>query len=437
MKKKEMTIERKLSRYIIPNVASMVGISLYVLADTFFISRAAGSKGLTALNLTLPVFGLIFAIGSMIGIGSATHYSLEKSTRPDEADKYFSSSVMWSALFGLVFSAVGLTAAKSVMRLLGGDDGIIAVGGDYMRLTLMFAPAFMINYGIAAFVRNDGAPRLAMIATLTGGGFNIAFDYIFMFPVGMGMTGAALATGLSPVVTSLVCMAHYLSKKNNVKFIAHIPSIKRLIKSCRLGVFAFVGEISGGITTLVFNYILLNLGGNVAVAAYGVIANCSIVGIGILNGIAQGLQPLASETHGNGDIEVGKRILKRAHLIGMIVGVTVTAAAWILSDKAVALFNSENNIALAILAKDGMRLYFTGYLIANINIIRSGFMSAVGMAKQSAFISLSRGVVAIVIFAFLLSKLWGIIGVWLAFPMAEIITVIMSEIMINAPKRKK
>lgn len=159
----------------------------------------------------------------------------------------------------------------------------------------------MLNFTFTAFVRNDNAPKTAMAATLLSGVFNIIFDYVLMFPLGLGMLGAALATGFSPVVSMCICMTHYLSKKNNIRFKFVLPSIKRFISACSLGVVAFVGEISNGIITIVFNFILLNLVGNIAVAAYGVIANTALVGVAMLNGVSQGLQPVASETYGRAE----------------------------------------------------------------------------------------------------------------------------------------
>ena len=162
----------------------------------------------------------------------------------------------------------------------------------------MFTPFFMMNYAFTAFVRNDNAPHIAMATTLLSSLFNIVFDYVFMFPLGMGMTGAALATTVSPIVSILICMVHYLSPKSSVSFHFYGAICKNaylILQSwhsslCRR-------EIASAVTTMVFNFVLLGLDGNTAVAAYGVIANTALVGTAIFNGVSQGLQPLASEAH--------------------------------------------------------------------------------------------------------------------------------------------
>lgn len=424
-------IEKKLQKYILSNVFAMMGTSLYILADTFFISLAGGANGITALNLVLPLYGLIFAIGAMLGVGSATRYSINKAAKSDDYNDYFSNSIIWSLLVSLVFIVVLVLFPDKILKLMGADDAILGVGLPYIKIVLWFTPFFMINYTFTSFVRNDGSPDIAMHATVLSGIFNILFDYIFMFPMEMGMVGAALATGVSPIVSMLICMRHYLSKKNTIKFTFKIPSAKKLFESCKLGVVAFVGEISSGITTMVFNLVLLSLVGNVAVAAYGIVANIALVGISLLNGVAYGLQPLASYSHGAGDEISKKKIYRHSLKIGLVISVVLVGLMLIFSSEFVSIFNSENSKELENYATLGLRLYFLGFLFAGINIIKAGFLSAVGMARESSVISLLRGVVSIVIFVFLLSKMFGIVGVWLAFPVAELFTFAMSEIFIN------
>ncbi|MCM1170536.1 MAG: MATE family efflux transporter [Clostridium sp.] len=419
-------IEKKLRKFIVPSVFAMLGISLYVLADTFFISVAAGADGITALNMALPVYAIMYAVGSMIGIGSATRYSLDKSLGKEDYDVYFSNSFVCTLLLSLFFVAIGIFAPGNVLRLMGADDNILKTGISYMRIALLFAPAFMLNYTMTAFVRNDNNPGIAMAATLSSSIFNIIFDYIFMFPMNMGISGAALATGISPIVSMAVCLLHYCSEKNTIRLVKKLPSAQKLILACQLGISAFVGEISGGVTTLTFNFVLLKIAGNIGVAAYGVVANISIVGIAVFNGISQGLQPMASEAGGAGDEDAKKRICRHSLQIGMIISALLVFVCWIFADGIVAVFNSEGSAQMAGYAAAGLRLYSLGFLIAAANIVRAGFFGAIGSAKECFIISLMRGIVAIVFFAVVLSKFMGIYGVWLAFPAAELTTFMIS-----------
>lgn len=422
-------MEKQLRRYLLPNILAMIGTSCYILADTFFISLSQGPNGITALNLVLPLYGLIFALGSMIGIGSATRYALGKGSNAPDYHLYFSNSIIWTLLVGAVFVALGVAVPDGVLRLMGADNTILQVGHNYIRIVLCFAPLFMLNFTCTAFVRNDGAPRIAMAATLLSGLFNILFDYLLMFPLGLGMTGAALATGFSPVVSMSICLLHYLSPRNTIRLIPTLPSLRRLLSACQLGVVAFVGEMSSGVTTMVFNFILLHLAGNAAVAAYGIVANIALVGVALFNGISQGLQPLASACHGSGDTQGQSRIYRHSMFIGLCVSAVVVAVVVTFAGTLVAVFNSQHSAQLADYAIPGLRLYFLGFLFAGANIVKSGFYSATGRGRESSILALCRGVVAIVAFAFLLSHLFGITGVWLAFPAAELFTLLLGLVL--------
>ena len=422
-------MEKQLRRYLLPNILAMIGTSCYILADTFFISLSQGPNGITALNLVLPLYGLIFALGSMIGIGSATRYALGKGSNAPDYHLYFSNSIIWTLLVGAVFVALGVAVPDGVLRLMGADETILQVGHNYIRIVLCFAPLFMLNFTCTAFVRNDGAPRIAMAATLLSGLFNILFDYLLMFPLGLGMTGAALATGFSPVVCMSICLLHYLSPRNTIRLTPTLPSLRRLLSACQLGVVAFVGEMSSGVTTMVFNFILLHLAGNAAVAAYGIVANIALVGVALFNGISQGLQPLASACHGSGDIQGKSRIYRHSMFIGLCVSAVVAAVVVTFAGSLVAVFNSQHSAQLADYATPGLRLYFLGFLFAGANIVKSGFYSATGRGRESSILALCRGVVAIVAFAFLLSHLFGITGVWLAFPAAELFTLLLGLVL--------
>lgn len=428
IKKQEETFVKKKSlyQYIAPNILAMVGISCYILADTFFIATAQGTNGITALNLALPIYGIIFAIGSMIGTGSAIRYALAKATDQQEAKRYFSNALIWDVIVSVIFIAAGLFFPGQVMRVMGADTVIESIGIPYTRIVLCFTPFFMMNYAFTAFVRNDNAPHIAMAATLLSSLFNIVFDYLFMFPMGMGMQGAALATAISPIISMAICMTHYLSPKSSVSFHFMVPSVKMLISSCSLGVVAFVGEIASAVTTMVFNFVLLALDGNTAVAAYGVIANTALVGTAIFNGVSQGLQPLASEAHAKGEAEEKKKILTKSVLTGIVLTVVLIGSVWIFAPQITDVFNSEHSEQLAAYAVPGIRIYFAGFFAAAINIIFAGFLSATDHAKESSIVAITRGIVAIIAFALILPKFLGITGVWLAFPAAEVLTLFVA-----------
>ena len=423
-------------KYVSQNMLGMVGMSVYILADTYFISVAVGTNGITALNLVLPIYNLIFAIGSMIGVGSAIRYVVEQNKKSPKADGYFFHALLWAFIISLFFIFIGVFLPDKLIALLGGDTVIVATGKNYTRIFMCFAPFFMWNYICNAFVRNDGNPSVAMAATLFSSLFNIVFDYVLMFPLGLSMEGAALATGFSPVIGILICCIHLKSDKCSIKLKPTFPSFRRLLYCCQVGVSSFVGEISSGVITVVFNMIILRLAGNTGVAAYGVVANTSLVAVALFNGIAQGSQPLISDSYSRGRHKDVSAYLKMAVTTCISVAVLLLICIFLYAPAITAVFNGEHDAALASYAENGLRLYFIGFLFAGINIVGTAILSAVEAAKYAFAASISRGFVAIILFAFLLSALIGLNGVWLAFPAAEFVTMLITVYGLGKTMRK-
>ncbi len=417
-----MNVTKQFVKYVSQNIFGMLGISCYIIADTFFIAKAAGADGITVLNLALPIYNLIFAIGSMVGVGAATRFAILRAQKEKQAEHYFSNAVSSVCLISIVFILAGIFIPDKILAVMGADKEIMRLGEGYTRIFLLFTPFFMLNYIVSAFVRNDNAPSLAMVGTMVGSLSNIVLDYLFMFPMGMGLAGAALATAASPIISMLICGMHFFNKKNTIRFVLRKPSIRLLKQSCNLGVPAFIGEMSSGVTTTVFNYLILGLAGNIGVTAYGEVAKISLIATVIFNGVSQGSQPLVSRYYGKGDKPSTKKLLGLGVGTAFVIAGIIYGVVYLFTGQLVSLFNSESSSVLAEYAWEGMRLYFTGFLFAGLNIVGAGFLSATEHSKSAFVTSIMRGVVAIVGCSFLLSYLWGFKGVWLAFVTAEAIT---------------
>lgn len=419
------TVGRLFARYVSRNILGMLGISCYIIVDTFFISVASGADGITVLNLCLPIYNLIYGIGAMLGTGAAIRYAVGRSGGDRDADTYFFTGCFWAVLIGAAFTLCGALIPMPILRLMGADDAIAAMGVPYLRTFMLFTPFFMLNYIVSSFVRNDGAPSLAMLGTLAGSMFNLLFDYILMFPLGLGLFGAALATAFSPVASLLVCGIHFLRPGCSVGLVPGWPRLRRVLRCCRVGVAAFVGEFSSGVITTVFNFLLLALAGNVGVAAYGITANLALVATAIFNGVAQGSQPIISDCYGRGEKARVRTVLRLGLVTALAIAVVMDAAVFLGTGPIVAAFNSEGSAAMTAYATPGIRLYFLGFLFAGLNTVLAGYLSATDQAGPAMAVSLARGLVLIVGCALLLSRLWGVTGVWLAFPAAEALTLLL------------
>jgi len=206
-------------KYTSLNVLGMIGLSCYILADTFFIANGVGEIGLSALNLALPMYCLINGLGLMIGIGGGTRYSLLKvNSNRTSQNIIFSNALYFMLILAIIFVVLGLSASTSLANLLGANQDTTIYTATYLKTIMFFAPMFMLNNLLIGFVRNDDNPRLAMMGMLIGSLTNVVLDYIFIFPFGLGMFGAALATGVAPVI-SISIMSPYVIKKANFKFL--------------------------------------------------------------------------------------------------------------------------------------------------------------------------------------------------------------------------
>lgn len=430
-----MSITKQFTKYVTQNILGTLGVSCYIIADTFFIARAAGANGITVLNLALPIYSIIFAIGALIGVGAATRFAILRAQKDASAEYYFFNAICFVWLLAIPFVLAGALIPDKIIALMGGDAQIVALGTGYTRIFLLFTPFFMMNHVVSAFVRNDGNPSLAMLGTLSGSIFNIVFDYVFMFPMEMGLEGAALATAVSPIISILICGTHFLQNRNTIQFCTSRPSFTYLWNSCQLGVSAFVAEISSGVTTAVFNFLILAIVGNVGVAAYGVVANFALVAVAVFNGISLGSQPLVSTYYGQGNATAVRKILKMGCLTALTLAILILAAVYGFTDTLVALFNSEGSVELAAYAHTGLRLYFIGFIFAGFNIVGTGFLSATQQAKGAFITSIMRGFAGILACSVVMAALFGINGVWLAFPVSEFLTSVLMCLILFRGKR--
>ncbi|MCR4781369.1 MAG: MATE family efflux transporter [Lachnospiraceae bacterium] len=425
-KEREVSIRKSFGKYVSQNIFAMIGISCYVLVDTFFIAQVQGSDGITILNLCLPIYNFIAAIGSMIGVGSAIEFAVGKAARRKDKDMFFTNAVYFALIFGFTVMALGLLVPKQILYIMGADKRMATLGAVYIRTFMFFGPTSVLNQTVNAFVRNDGEPGLAMFSTIVGSLFNIVFDYIFMYPMHLGMFGAALATAFSPVVEILICLKHFKRADNEIKLIRMLPSFKKIIGACKVGVSSFIGEFASGITTTIFNYMILSIAGNIGVASYGVIANLAIVFVAIFNGVSNGNQPLISKSYGQGKKEEYSYLLKLGIKFALFIAVISYIIVIVLSDQIVFMFNSNGSKELYDYAKVGLFIYFIGFIFSGLNCVIAGFFSATKNPIPALIISLSRGVLLIGVCAVLLGTLFGMNGVWASYPVAEGITFLIS-----------
>lgn len=422
---KQQSSMRYFIHYTTLSVLGTLGVSCYILADTFFVSKGLGTNGLASLNLAIPVYNFIHGTGLMLGMGGATRFSVCKSQgKQEEVNRIYTNTVYLAILFSAIFALFGFFLSRRLAILLGADANILKMTDTYLRWLLLFAPAFIFNDVLLCFIRNDEDPQLSMIAMLIGSFSNIVLDYIFIFPMQMGIFGAIFATGLSPIISIVVMLPHWVRKRNTFHMVKMKMEAAIVKQEVSLGFPSLIAQLSTGIVMIVFNAIILKLEGNTGVAAYGVIANISLVIVAVYTGIAQGVQPLISTFYGIGDEKRARTVLRYAMATMLAVSCAVYLIIFVFAEPITAVFNSENDIELQRIAVPGLKLYFLSAAFVGYNTILATFFTSIEKALPAHILSVLRGLILIIPMAFFLSALWGMTGVWLTCPITEFLVAL-------------
>lgn len=428
MKNKDLAL---FAKYTSLNVIGMIGMSVYILADTFFIANGVGANGLTALNLALPIFNLVNGTGLMLAMGGATKYNVCKSRGDSHGmDSAFVNTMYAAAFFSAVYMLCGALFSVKIASALGANSEVLQSTAVYLKVIMLFSPAFICNNIAISFVRNDGAPALSTAAMTVGSLSNIVMDYVFVYPLAMGIFGAVLATGFSPCISMLILSSHKIRGKNGFHFRRMAPSFKVIGNVAALGVPSLVTELSVGIVILVFNMIILRLAGNIGVAAYGVISNMSLVVVSVYTGVAQGMQPLSSRAHGEGNFKSARKFFKYACVTAVAGAAVIYPLLACFANPITSVFNSENNATLQQIAVQGLRLYYIATPFLGFNVVLTVFLTSVENPRPAQALSILRGIAVIVPVAFALSAAFGMAGVWCSFPASEFICAVFGIIVL-------
>lgn len=420
---------KSFSKYVGLNILGMLAMSCYILADTFFVAAALGPDGLTALNFCISIFSILQGFGLMFGIGGATRYVIEKTSGEQKnADTIFTHTILLGVITAFFFVIIGIFFSTPLLTTLGADNMTLPLGKTYLTTLLCFAPCFLVNNILLAFIRNDNQPRLSMAAMIISSFSNILLDYIFMFPLSMGMFGAAFATGLSPVISIAILSTHLIKKRNGFHLCIIKINVKKIIDICLLGLSSMIGELSSAIALITFNLVILKIAGNMGVAAYGIVANIALVATAIFTGVAQGIQPLVSQSYGQNKKAEGRKIYQYAKVTSLCLALVIYLVIYTAKTPIAHVFNRDNDQLLTMLAVNGLEIYFAGFFFAGINIVTAAYLSASNRPRAAFTISIMRSLFLIVPAVIILSGLFEMTGVWLAFVATEAIVCVISVV---------
>lgn len=433
----EGDIKKVFLSYLIPSVGGMLGVSLYVLGDTLLVGRGLGSSGLAALNISIPIMNIFSGIGFLFGVGGATIVSILKGKgKHEDINEVFTLSFFISLILGVLITIMGLIYLEDLAGFMGAKSGkILKMSTDYLRVLIMGSIFFIINSCMIIFIRNDNAPKLVMIAMLTSSISNVILDYIFIFIFKWGMMGAGIATVISPIMSLGILSSHFIKKENTIKFSKiklEFTMLKRIILN---GIPSFIIESMLGIVIFIFNIAILKIKGNIGVSAYSIVANLSLFCAAVFNGIGQAIQPIISINYGAKKYERVRKTIKLGIYSSLGIGMFFFLIGLVFPKTLTNIFINEVNPELIALSITGIRLYFISFIFMGLNTVLVSYLQAMEYSKASISISIARGLVFVIIAILILPMFWGINGVWLTIPLAEITTLLF--MILFYPKCKK
>ena len=428
----------KLLRFTLPSIVMMVFTSIYSVVDGFFISNFAGKTAFAALNLIWPFLMILGGMGFMIGTGGTALVSRCLGAEEKErARRYFSMLVEFTALLGLILTAIGLIFMEPIARFLGATEEMIPDCVLYGRIVIAFNVAFMFQNVFQSFLIAAEKPRLGLAATVSAGVTNMVLDALLVGVFRWGLAGAALATGLSQTVGAVIPLVFFLNRENGsaLHFSFTPMEAQPLLQACGNGASELMSNISGSIAAMVYNFQLLKFLGEDGVSAYGVIMYVGFIFVAIFVGYSIGSAPIISFHFGAENREELKNMFRKSYLLMAVWGIAMALAAYLLAGPLAKLFVGYDR-QLCELTVHAMRLHCLAFLFTGANIFTSSLFTALNDGTVSAAVSFARSMVLQIATVLLLPGLMGPDGLWLA-ALATDTCALVIDICVLGGNRKK
>ena len=427
----------KLIKFTLPTIAMMIFTSIYGVVDGVFVSNCVGSDAFAAVNLIMPIIMILGSVGFMIGTGGSAIVSKTLGEgKKEKANEYFSMLVYLCVVSGVILSVIGIIFTGPIAVLLGAKGSIAKDCVTYGRTVFFMLTGLFLQNAFQSFLVVAEKPKLGLFVTLLAGFTNMFLDFLFVYVLRFGVFGAALATGISQFVGSVIPIIYFAGGKNNVLKLTKCRFNKDIIiKTCINGSSEMVTNMSMSLVNILYNMQLMKYIGTNGVVAYGIIMYVGFIFVGTYMGYAVGSAPVISYHYGAGNKDELKNLFKRSLTIIIVSSVVMTLIAEITAGYLAGIFVSYDNNLLE-LTTEAIRIYAVSYLISGVNIFASSFFTALNNGVVSAVISFMRMFVFQIVMILLLPVVLGISGIWTAVIAAEVLSVVIS-VMFLVKNRKK
>ena len=423
-------------RYLIPAIMGTMVTSIYVLADTIIIGKGIGIDAMAALNIVLPLFNIFFGNGLLFGVGGSVLMSIARGRGDVKAGEcYYTVSMILNAVTCILYTVLFWVFMDPIARFLGATDVTMPYVKEYVPYVIAGLSVFAFSTFLQTFVRNDGAPKLAMAAVVTGGISNVFLDILFVYPLHMGMAGASIASVIGSGITVIILLFHFRSKSCGLKFSLEGFSLKYVKQVFANGFTSFLVEITSGMVMFVFNIQLLEYVGDIGVSMYGVICNTTIIVICLCNGINQAAQPIISTNHGAGLYARIESVRRLGVKTAMVICSIPAVIGLIVPNVFTYIFLNPNEELLA-LSPVAIRTYFIGFFVMGVNMFIVGYFQSIVKPALSLILCLLRGCVLSILFVTILAPLFGVVGIWASVPLGEFVTLFIAVYFMKKNRRE-
>lgn len=418
--------KKEFFKYVIPSVASMLVFCLYSIVDAIFIAKGVGEYAVAAVNISMPYSNIMFGISVMFSVGTSTACSiLIGRGQLKRARRIATQNAIVIGIISIILTVLAQIFIDELAGFLGASNETKIYVIEYLRIISFFSICYMVSYCFEVLIKADGHPRKGAVIIISCSVCNIILDYIFIFKLNLGITGAALATGISQL-SSLSCfLLHFISKSANIKPLFSKPHLSIYHQILKLGIPDFLNEISIGFTILIYNKTLFPTTGSKGIIAFAVIAYVYQLIAMLITGIGQGMQPLASYYYGKEETKKSKAYFKLGIITAFVVGFSSYGICNIFAEQITSLIikGGSQNFAYTVFS---MKKFSTVYFFLGINLITAAYFTATNKPNFAIIISALRGLILISASSVFLVYVLGGESVWFAAALSEFICAIVS-----------
>ena len=422
---------KSLCRYIFPAMGGLFATYLYNVVDGIFVGQGVGSAALGAVNIGVPFITFAVAIAAMFPMGGGTVVAIRMGREDKEgANHAFMTAFLLTLLASLLLTLIGMAFSRQIVDLSGGrtlSHTMRDMAADYLFYYCAFSVPMLMSTCLSVFVRNDGSPALSFVGMCVGAGANIFLDWLFIFPMKMGVVGAAIASGLGQVFSVAVLLSHFVRKRGSLRFRRFPVSGALIGKICKRGVPEAASQLTTPVTALCYNLMLARLVGDIGVSTFSVLSFIYSLVNAILSGTAQGLQPLWGLCYGERDTDGMNLYFRWGIRINAILSVVIYVLLFLFAEPVIQIFNRDPELVQN--ASAALSLFGLSFIPMALNLIYTAFLYSTKRTLQADAISLSRGVVLKAAAIFCMPVLFGIDVIWLAPFAAELLTLVLALVL--------